>query len=359
MEGLLKGLILAAGLGTRLRPITSLKPKPTIAVANKPLIHHAVDNLVEAGVREIGVVVSYLTLNSIKETLDGYPGVRFEYIMQNPPQGLAHAVKVSREFLGDESFVMYLSDNLFEHGITEFVNRFRPGESNAVMALVPVSLEAAKSLGVAVVEGERITKLVEKPSDPPSTLAVAGVYVFDSRIHAMIEGLAPGAKGEYQITDAIQRLIEAGDEVVPVTVRGWWKDTGQPDDILDANRLLLSRLKRDIKGTIENANLIGEVVIGADAVVKDTTVFGPVIIGEGAHVERAYVGPFTAIGDGCTVRNAELEYSVVGNRTMIDGVKPRIQASLIGEDVTITGHDSRPATHRMVVGDESRISLHE
>lgn len=355
----MKGLILAAGLGTRLRPITSLKPKPTIAVANRPLIHHAVDNLVAAGVTDIGVVVSFLTINSIKETLAGYTGAKFEYIMQNPPQGLAHAVKVARGFLGDEPFVMYLSDNLFEHGITEFVDRFRQRPSNAVLALVPVSYDAAKSLGVAVVEGDRITRLVEKPADPPSTLAVAGVYVFDSRIHAMIEDLPPGAKGEYQITDAIQRLIEAGDEVVPVTVHGWWKDTGQPDDILDANRLLLTRLKRDVRGETVNATLVGEVVVGEGASVKDTTVFGPAIIGAGARVERAYIGPFTAIGDGCEVRNAELEYSVVGNRSVIDGVKPRIQASLIGEDVVITGHDSRPATHRLVVGDESRISLHE
>ncbi|HRP47240.1 MAG TPA: glucose-1-phosphate thymidylyltransferase [Trueperaceae bacterium] len=355
----MKGLILAAGLGTRLRPITSLKPKPTIAVANKPLIHHAVDNLVEAGVTDIGVVVSYLTLNSIKETLGSYSGARFEYIMQNPPQGLAHAVKVSRDFLGDDTFVMYLSDNLFENGITEFVDRFRAGGSSAVMALVPVTYDAAKSLGVAVVENDHITRLVEKPTDPPSTLAVAGVYVFNPRIHAMIEGLPPGAKGEYQITDAIQRLIEAGDVVVPVTVRGWWKDTGQPDDILDANRLLLTRLKRDVRGELTNATLVGEVVVGEGAVVKDTTVFGPVIIGAGARVEGAYIGPFTAIGEDCEVRNAELEYSVVGNRSVIAGVKPRIQASLIGEDVVITGHDSRPATHRMVVGDESRISLHE
>ncbi len=355
----MKGLILAAGLGTRLRPITSLKPKPTIAVANKPLIHHAVDNLVAAGVTEIGVVVSYLTVNSIKETLAGYAGASFEYIMQNPPQGLAHAVKVSRDFLGDEPFVMYLSDNLFEHGITEFVERFRAGGANAVMALVPVSYEAAKSLGVAVVEGDHITSLVEKPADPPSTLAIAGVYVFDSVIHAGIEGLAPGAKGEYQITDAIQRSIEAGHEVVPVTVRGWWKDTGQPDDILDANRLLLTHLKSDVQGEVVNSTLVGEVVVGAGAVVKDTTVFGPVIIGADTRIERAYVGPFTAIGDACEVRNAELEYSVVGNRSVIDGVKLRIQASLIGEDVTITSDDSRPATHRMIVGDESRITLHE
>ncbi len=355
----MKGLILAAGLGTRLRPITSLKPKPTIMVANKPLIHHAADNLVAAGVTDIGVVVSYLTVNSIKETLQSYPGARFEYIMQNPPQGLAHAVQVSRDFLGDDPFVMYLSDNLFEHGITEFVDRFRANGSDAVLALVPVTYEAAKALGVAVVEGDKITRLVEKPADPPSTLAVAGVYVFTARIHDMIEGLAPGAKGEYQITDAIQRLIEAGGVVSPVTIRGWWKDTGQPDDILDANRLLLTHLKRDVRGDTVNARLVGEVVVGEGAVVKDTTIFGPVIIGAGTRVERAYVGPFTAIGDACLVRNAELEYSVVGNRSVIDGVKPRIQASLIGEDVVISGHDSRPATHRMVVGDESRISLHE
>lgn len=355
----MKGLILAAGLGTRLRPITSLKPKPTIAVANRPLIHHAVDNLVEAGITEIGVVVSYLTINSIKETLADYAGASFEYIMQNPPQGLAHAVKVSRGFLGDDPFVMYLSDNLFENGIQEFVHRFAAGGSSAVLALVPVTAEAAKSLGVAVVEGEHITRLVEKPAEPPSTLAVAGVYVFDKRIHAMIEGLAPGAKGEYQITDAIQRLIEAGEVVVPVTVRGWWKDTGQPDDILDANRLLLTNLKRDVRGEAVNSTLVGEVVVGDGALVKDTTVFGPVIIGAGAVVEGAYIGPFTAIGDHCTVRNSEIEYSVVGNRSTIEAVKPRIQASLIGEDVTIMGHDSRPATHRMVVGDESRISLHE
>ena len=355
----MKGLILAAGLGTRLRPITSLRPKPTISVANKPLIHYAVDNLVAANARDIGVVVSYPTINSIKETLADYPDVRFTYILQNPPQGLAHAVKVSRDFLGDDPFIMYLSDNLFEHGIVGFVEAFEAGGTNAVLALVPVTEEEARSLGVAVVENGHITRLVEKPKEPPSTLAVAGVYVFDASIHKIIETLQPGAKDEYQITDAIQGLITAGGKVTPVQVTGWWKDTGKPDDILDANRLLLTHLKGDIKGEVVNSTLVGEVVVGAGAVVKDTTIFGPVIIGAGTHIERAYIGPFTAIGDGCEVRNAELEYSVVGNRSVIDGVKLRIQASLIGEDVTITSQDSRPATHRMIVGDESRITLHD
>ncbi len=357
----MKGLILAAGLGTRLRPITSLRPKPTIAVANKPLIHWAVDNLVEAGITEIGVVVSYLTVNSIKETLASYQGASFAYILQNPPQGLAHAVKVSRDFLGDDPFVMYLSDNLFENGIRGFVKAYDPERSdvNAVLALVPVSKEAARSLGVAVVEDGRITRLVEKPAEPPSTLAVAGVYVFDKSIHAMIEGLEPGAKGEYQITDAIQRLIEEGHTVAPVEVDGWWKDTGKPEDILDANRLQLMRLRRRVDGDVEGSNLVGEVAVEAGAVVRNTTIFGPAIIGAGARVDNAYIGPFTSIGDEVVVHNAELEYTVVGARTIIDGVGPRLQGSLIGEDVRVAGHTGRPSTHRLIVGDESDILLQE
>ncbi|HKI56516.1 MAG TPA: glucose-1-phosphate thymidylyltransferase [Trueperaceae bacterium] len=356
----MKGLILAAGLGTRLRPITSLRPKPTISVANKPLIHYAVDNLVEAGVTDIGVVVSYLTVDSIKETLAGYQGARFTYILQNPPQGLAHAVKVARAFLADDPFVMYLSDNLFERGITSFVRSFDPDKGmNAVCALVPVPEEAARSLGVAVVEDGRITRLVEKPAEPPSTLAVAGVYVFDRHIHAMIDDLEPGAKGEYQITDAIQMLITAGYMVAPVQVTGWWKDTGRPEDILDANRLQLMRLQTDLRGQVEDAKLVGEVVVEEGAVVRNTTIFGPAIIGRGARVENAYIGPFTSIGDDVVVIDAELEYTVVGARSTIRGVGPRIQASLIGEDVQVQGHGGRPSTHRLIVGDESKIILQE
>lgn len=354
----MKGLILAAGLGTRLRPITSLRPKPTINVANRPLIHYAIDNLVNAGVSDIGIVVGTATETSIRDILADYPGAKITYIMQDPPLGLAHAVKVSRGFLGDDPFVMYLSDNLFEHGLGEYVRAFDPAKGvNAVLALVPVP--DPRSLGVAVVESGRITRLVEKPAVPPSNLAVAGVYVFDSSIHDAIEGLEPGAKGEYQITDAIQRMITWGKNVVPVEVKGWWKDTGKAEDILDANRLLLAVLRGRVEGTVENSELVGEVVVEQGAVVRDSKVFGPALIASGAVVEKAYIGPFTTLGKNVVVHDAELEYSAVGADSRISHIGARIQASLIGEDVVLTGHDGRPSAHRLIVGDESKIELQE
>src|SRR5690554_2779405 len=248
----MKGLILAAGLGTRLRPITSLKPKPTISVANRPLIHHAVQNLVDAGVSEIGIVVSHDTIKHLQTSLEDYPGASFTYLIQDPPLGLAHAVKVSRGFLGDSPFVMYLGDNLFEQGIGRFVDAYRPEDGvNAVLALVPV--DDPRQLGVAVVKDGRIIELVEKPEVPPSNLAIAGVYVLDASIHPIIEELKPGAKDEYQITDAIHDLIRQGGHVAPVQVEGWWKDTGKPEDILDANRLLLMRIGRQVDGAVEGS----------------------------------------------------------------------------------------------------------
>lgn len=352
----MKGLILAAGLGTRLRPITSLRPKPTISVANRPLIHYAVDNLRQAGVEHIGVVVGTATEVSIRETLADISGVRFEYILQDPPKGLAHAVKVSRPFLGEEPFVMYLSDNLFEHGVRSFVDAFDPAAGvNAVLALVPVP--DPRALGVAVVENGRITRLVEKPAVPPSNLAVAGVYVFDSRIHEVIDGLEPSARGEYEITDAIQRLIERGHQVAPVQVEGWWKDTGKAEDILDANRLMLAGLRGRVGGEVENSELIGEVVVEEGAVVRDSKIFGPVLIAAGTVVEKAYIGPFTTLGRDVVIRDAELEYSAVGDGSTIERVDVRIQSSLIGDEVRISGHLGRPTSHRMIVGDESRIEL--
>ena len=354
----MKGLILAAGLGTRLRPITSLRPKPTIAVAGKPLIQYAVDDLIDVGIHEIGVVVSHDTIDHLRQTLDGYRGAAYSYVLQDPPQGLAHAVAVARPFLGDDNFVMYLGDNLFERGIRAFVDAFRPEEgANAVLALVRV--EDPRAFGVAVVEDGRITRLVEKPADPPSDLAVAGVYVFDATVHEAIARLEPGAKGEYQITDAIAGMIAAGRRVVPMEVEGWWKDTGKADDILDANRLLLLERRRSVQGEVEESELVGDVVVEPGAVVRRSKVFGPTLIGAGTLVLDAYVGPFTTLGEDVRVQRAEVEYSVVGARTTIRDVGARIQASLIGEDVFVAGVSTRPSTHRLVVGDKSRIELQQ
>lgn len=355
----MKGLILAAGLGTRLRPITSLRPKPTISVANRALIHYAIDDLLDAGVSDIGIVVSHDTIDHLKEAVDGYRHARFTFVLQNPPKGLAHAVQVAQDFLGRDPFVLYLGDNLFERGITPFVEAFEPDEGvNAVLALVRVP--DPRAFGVAVVDGDRITRLVEKPPDPPSDLAVAGVYVFDASVHDAIEGLEPGAKGEYQITDAIARMLERGQKVVPVEVRGYWKDTGTAEDILDANRLELLAQRRTVDGTIDDeSRLVGDVVVSAGATVRRSTVFGPALIGTDAVVEDAYVGPFTSLGTGVTLSNAEVEYAVVGAGTTIRNVHARIQGSLIGEDVVIEGVSDRPSTHRLIVGDKSRIDLQQ
>lgn len=352
----LKGLVLAAGHGTRLRPITSLRPKPTISVANKQLIHYAVDNLVEAGVDEIGIVVSHDTIGYLQQSLSGYDGVRFEYINQNPPRGLAHAVQVSRDFLGDDPFVMYLGDNLFEHGIRAFVDAYRPEEGvDAVLALVRV--EDPRQFGVAVVEGDRVVRLVEKPQNPPSDLAIAGVYVFDASIWPMLEGLEPGAKGEYQITDAIQRLIENGNSVAPVEVEGWWKDTGRPEDILDANRLQLLRVRHDVRGEVIDSQLDGVVVVEEGASVRNSRIVGPALIAAGAVVENAYIGPYTTVGDESVVRDSQLEFSVLGARSVISGVKRKIRDSLIGEEVVIGSDTGEDDCYRLVLGDKSRLEL--
>lgn len=353
----MKGLILAAGLGTRLRPITSLRPKPTIDVANRPLIHYAVDDLLDAGVHDIGIVVSPDTREPLRAALAPYADrATFTYVLQDPPEGLAHAVMVARDFLGDDPFVMYLSDNLFEGGIRPFVEAFRPQDGvNAVLALVPV--DDPRAFGVAQVEDERVTDLVEKPEHPPSNLAVAGVYVFDATIHDALDGLERGAKDEYQITDAIQRMIRRDLHVAPVRVTGWWKDTGKPGDILDANRLLLQRLVRDVAGTVEDSELIGEVVVEAGAQVRRSTVLGPALIAQGAVVEDAYVGPYTAVGREVVLRGCDLGYSVVGPYSRVEGVSRRLHGSLLGENVRVAGSGGAPAGHRLIVGDESTVEL--
>jgi glucose-1-phosphate thymidylyltransferase len=347
----MKGLILAAGRGTRLRPLTHTRPKPVIRVAGRPIIHYAVENLLQAGVKEIGVVVSPETEKDLRLALEGFP-VRF--VLQEEPQGLAHAVAVARDFLGESPFVLYLGDNLFQKGIGPYLEAFREGVS-AVLALVRV--QDPRQFGVAVMEEDRIVRLVEKPKEPPSDLAVAGVYVFSPEVWEVIPGLKPSARGEYEITDAIQALIDRKKRVVGVEVQGWWKDTGRPEDLLDANRLLLEELAPRVEGEVVESALTGRVVVKKGARVMRSTVIGPAFIGEGAVVEGAYVGPFTSLGPGVRVAGSEVEYAILEDHAVLEDVPVRLQESILGAGARVMSRNGLPRAHRLILGDLSQVEL--
>jgi glucose-1-phosphate thymidylyltransferase len=347
----MKGLILAAGRGTRLRPLTHTRPKPVIRVAGRPIIHYAVENLLEAGVGEIGVVVSPETEKDLRLALEGYP---VGFILQEEPQGLAHAVAVARDFLGDSPFAFHPGGEFFQKGVGPYLEAFKEGVS-AVLALVRV--QDPRQFGVAVMEKDRIVRLVEKPKEPPSDLAVAGVYVFSPEVWEVIPGLKPSARGEYEITDAIQGLIDQGRRVVGVEVIGWWKDTGRPEDLLDANRLLLEELAPRVEGEVVESTLTGRVVVEKGARVVKSTVIGPAFIGEGAVVEGAYVGPFTSLGPGVRVGVSEVEYSILEDHAVLENVPLRLQESILGVGTRVGSRNGLPRAHRLVLGDLSQVEL--
>ncbi|MBB6099797.1 glucose-1-phosphate thymidylyltransferase [Deinobacterium chartae] len=352
----MKAIIPAAGLGTRLRPLTYTRPKPVLRVANKPIIVHAIDNLVRAGIHDIGIIVSELTRASIEAAVNGTPGVNITYIDQNETLGLGHAVLMGRDFVGSDDFCVYLGDNLFEHGITRYLEVFREQQADAVIALVEV--ENPSAFGVAVLDEEgRITRLMEKPKVPPSNLAVAGVYCFKAGVMDVLAGLEPSARGEYEITDAIAQLIADGRKVIGERVQGWWKDTGRPFDLIDANRLLLEQIEPSLEGEVEDSRVTGRVVIQPGAVVRGSIIMGPALIGAGAVIENAYVGPFTSVGRDTVIRQAEVEYSVIDEEVEICDVAVRLQECLIGLRAKVTGHAAVPRVHRLTLSDASIVEL--
>jgi len=373
----MKGIVLAGGTGSRLRPITHTGPKQLVPVANKPVIEYAIDDLVEAGITEIGVVLGNKGRQEIQNYLgDGSDfGVEITYIVQGEPLGLAHAVGCAKDFVGDDSFVVYLGDDLMREGIVEFVDDFDPDEYAAGIGLQQV--DEPERYGIVEVEDPPesdgtdaggddtadvgdVVGLVEKPDDPPSDLALIGIYVFTPAIFEQIERLEPSWRGELEITEAIQGLIDDGDRIQSHVVHGWWKDTGKPEDVIHANRLVLDDIAGDVRGTVEDgATVTGRLDLGEGSTIESgATVRGPVSIGRNTTIEAGtYVGPYTSIGDDCAIGEVHIESSVVIGESTIHCDR-RIVDSVIGRHATVrTNTDKQPTGERLVIGRNSSLEL--
>ena len=354
----LKGLVLAGGKGSRLRPLTATGAKQLVPVANKPVLFYALDQLVDAGITEIGIVTGDTGAQVRAAVGDGSAfGARVTFLPQEAPLGLAHAIVTAEEFLGDVPFCMYLGDNFLKEGIERHADRFRADDCAAQILLKRVPNPAA--FGVAVLDDEgQVRRLVEKPNEPISHLAVIGVYFFGPEIHAVTPLLVPSARGELEITDAIQGLIDAGKAVRSSTIEDDWIDTGKKDDMLEANRLVLATLAGRVEGTVDaESTLVGPVVVEAGADVRGSTVRGPAIIGAGTRLEDAYVGPFTAIGPGCDLVRCEIEHSIVLEGSTIRNVERRIADSLIGREVVVGRSPLKPQAIRLMLGDHSQVDV--
>jgi glucose-1-phosphate thymidylyltransferase len=354
----LKGLILSGGTGTRLRPITYTSAKQLVPVANKPVLFYGIEALAAAGIEEIGIIISPETGAEIRKAAgDGERfGVAITYIEQDSPLGLAHAVLTGEAFLGDSPFVMYLGDNLLRDGVTDLVDTFRKEEPDALILLTPVN--DPENYGVAELDGsQRVARLAEKPQDPSSNLALVGVYMFGASIFDAARAIEPSGRGELEITDAIQRLVDGGLRVDPHIVHGWWKDTGQVQDMLEANHLILDDLEERIEGELVDSRVHGRVVIEKGARLERATVRGPAIIGAGAILRDAYIGPYTAVGPGVRIESAEVEYSIVLEGSSIENLAGRIEASLVGKNVAIRRSPALPHAYRFVVGDNAVIEI--
>ena len=353
----LKGLILSGGRGTRLRPITHTSAKQLVPVANKPVLFYGIEAMAQAGIEDVGIIIAPETGDEIRAAAgDGSLfGIRITYILQDEPAGLAHAVLTAEPFLGDSPFVMYLGDNLLQGGIGDLVSRFQAGRPDALILLTQVP--DPENYGVAELSDGAVVRLVEKPREPRTDLALVGVYMFTSRVHLAAKAIEPSARGELEITDAIQRLVDDGHRVEPHIVKGWWKDTGRLEDMLAANRLVLDTIQTRIEGELIDSQVDGRVVIEAGARLEHCSVRGPAIIGAGARLRDCYIGPYTAVAEGCEISGAEVEHSILLAGSSVRDLDGRMESSLLGRNVKI-GRDSRqPRAYRFMVGDNSEIGI--
>ncbi|MCB0996158.1 MAG: glucose-1-phosphate thymidylyltransferase [Acidimicrobiales bacterium] len=368
----MKGLILSGGAGTRLRPITHTSAKQLVPIANKPILFYGIEDMAAAGITDIGIIVGDTRDEIIAAVGDGSAfGVSVTYLPQDEPLGLAHCVLIAEPFLGDEDFVMYLGDNMLEQGLVEFVDHFEAarrdatapqlGEDHPVAPSAQILLAKVanpSSFGVAELgsDGE-VVRLVEKPEHPPSDLALVGVYLFDPSIHDAVRSIEPSPRGELEITDAIQWLIDQGHVVRHEVLEGWWIDTGKKDPLLECNRLVLDTIVTELRGSVDDASRIeGRVVIDAGAEIVNSVIRGPAVIGRNTKITDTYVGPYTSISHGCEITDSELDHSVVLEHSRIVGVH-RLTDSLIGRNVEVVPSPSRPRATRLMLGDHSHVEL--
>jgi glucose-1-phosphate thymidylyltransferase len=358
---MMKGLILSGGKGTRLRPLTYTSAKQLVPVANKPVLFYAIEAIVEAGITDIGIIVGDTRAEIRAAVGDGAKfGARITYIEQSAPLGLAHAVMIAEEFLAGSPFVMYLGDNLIAGGITGLVDEFRSLGCNSEILLAEVP--TPEQFGVAELTPDgKVRRLVEKPKEPQSNLALVGVYMFDAHIFESVRRIKPSGRGELEITDAIQDLIDRGLDVHPHIVRGWWKDTGKLEDMLEANRIVLEGLTAGRGATLgaigERSRIEGRVQLGEGVELIDSLVRGPVVIGDGARIENAFIGPYTSIGERCKVVCCEVENSIILADSEIRDIPLRVDGSLIGRNVRIVKTDFKPKAYRFMLGDNSEVGI--
>jgi glucose-1-phosphate thymidylyltransferase len=352
----MKALIPAGGTGSRLRPITYTSAKQLVPVANKPILYYGLESIAAAGITDVGLVVGDTAAEIEAAVGDGAEwGLNATYLRQDAPRGLAHTVLIARDFIGDDDFVMYLGDNILKGGVRPIADEFRAGRPNAQILLARVA--EPQRFGVAELDGDRIVRLVEKPSVPPSDFALVGVYVFDSHIHDAVRAIEPSGRGELEITDAIQWLIDEGLDVRAHQIAGWWKDTGRLEDLLEANRLIMEDLPGSIRGGVDGkTTIVGNVVVEEGAVVETSSIRGPAVIGRGARVFDSFVGPYTSIGDGCVIEDSEIEHSVIMSGCVIRGMH-RLEDSLLGREVVVERRESKPKAYRLMVGDHGQVGV--
>lgn len=353
----MKALILSGGEGTRLRPITHTSAKQLVPVANKPVLYYALEAIKECGIKEVGIIVGG-TKEEIKAAVkDGSKwDLKVTFIEQDAPLGLAHAVKISQDFLGKDQFVMYLGDNLIKDGIKSLVEEYQHNDSNAQILLAEV--KEPERFGVAELKDGKIEKLVEKPKKPKSNLALVGVYMFDHNIFEAVNKITPSWRNELEITDAIQYLIDNGYKVHPHIITGWWKDTGKLEDLLEANRIVLENMETDIKGKVDKeSSLIGRVVVEEGAEIIKSVIRGPSIIGQNSQIINSYIGPFSAIYYDVKIEKSELEHSIVLEKSNIRDIPVRIEDSLVGKNVEIYRSNEKPKAYRLMLGDASKVGV--